>query len=179
MTVFPAPPDNAAPCAGAEHTGKGKRCRRSSRSDAIHRRYWASPAFRRACCSSTTMHPRPQRQSRPPGGRKWDSPAPQMRAVPAAPGSPISLKDKKWGPASKVPLWFSLAAFAADSTSPKKGNQKKKTRHQFLMSGSLKALTLRQLNYASASRSTDTEQGRQQHEIAEVNCTLANYPGPQ
>jgi hypothetical protein len=45
-----------------------------------------------------------------------------------------------------------------------------------LMSGSLKALTLRQLNYASASRSTEVEQGRQQHEIAEAKCTLANYP---
>ena len=55
--------------------------------------------------------------------------------------------------------------------------QKKKTRHQcFLMSGSLKALTLRQLNYASASRSTDPQQGRQHHGIAEVKCTLAKYP---
>jgi hypothetical protein len=88
------------------------------------------------------------------------------------------LKDKKWGPASKVPSSFSLAAFAAVKIQRKISQKEKHPPPVVLMSGSLKAFTLRQLSYASASRSTHIEQG-QQHEIAEAKFTLANYPGAQ
>jgi len=71
-------------------------------------------------------------------------------------------------------LWFSLVAFAEDSLPKEKDPQP-----VILVSGSPKAVTLRELHYACASRSSDAGHGEQQHQIAELKYTWAKYAGPQ
>ena len=53
--------------------------------------------------------------------------------------------------------------------------KEKDPRPIILVSGSLKAMTLGQLNYARVSRSTEVERGRQQHQTAKAKCTWPKY----
>jgi len=60
----------------------------------------------------------------------------------------------------------------------KKVSKKKDPSPVVLMSGHLKTLTPRQLNYASASRSTDSEQGDNNTKLRKRSSLWQKYPGP-